>query len=81
KIRDTIQLVIEIAPEPLAEKIGSIVSDPDKFFQRTLIDRRKRLDPPSEPKLQQERFWYQGMVRNQGIDLRRDLIRQGWFKH
>ncbi|OEU70327.1 MAG: hypothetical protein BA864_10880 [Desulfuromonadales bacterium C00003093] len=81
KIRDTIQSVIEIAPEALAEKIGSIVSDPDKFFQKTLIDRRKRLDPPAEPKLRQERFWYQGMVRNQGIDLRRDLIRQGWFKH
>jgi hypothetical protein len=29
--------------------------------------------------LHQERFWYQGMVRNQGSDLRRDLIRHGWF--
>lgn len=81
KIRDTIQLVIEVAPAALADKISTITAEPDKTFQNVLTDRRKRLDPPSEPKLQQERFWYQGMVRNQGIDLRRDLIRQGWFKH
>ncbi len=80
KIRDTIQVVIEVAPEPLADKIRSIVADPDKILQTSLTDRRKRLDPPSQPQLQQERFWYQGMVRKQGIDLRRDLIRQGWYK-
>jgi hypothetical protein len=80
KVRDTIQLVVEAAPEPLAEKIAGIVAEPDTEFQATLTDRRKRLDPPSEPKLQQERFWYQGMVRNQGTCLRRDLIRQGWFQ-
>ncbi len=80
KVRDTIQLVVEAAPEPLAEKIAGIVAEPDIEFQATLTDRRKRLDPPSEPKLQQERFWYQGMVRNQGTCLRRDLIRQGWFQ-
>lgn len=80
KIRDTIQVVIEVAPQTLTDKINSIVADPDKNFQASLSDRRKRLDPPSQPKLQQERFWYQGMVREQGIDLRRDLIRQGWFK-
>lgn len=80
KIRDAIQLVIEVAPCHLADKISTIVSDPDKIFQSILTDRRKRFDPPSKLKLQQERFWYQGMVRKQGIDLRRDLIRQDWFK-
>ena len=79
-IRDTIQLVIEVAPTLLADKIISIVSDPDNIFKKTLTDRRKRLDPPTEMKLRQKRFWYHGMVRNQGSDLRRDLIRQGWFK-
>jgi len=81
KIRDTIQLVIEAAAKPLAEKISTIVAEPDSNFQNILTDRRKRLDPPSSPKLQLERFWYQGMVCNQGTFLRRDLIRQGWFKH
>jgi len=80
KIRDTIQVIIEVAPQPLAAKIESIVAEPDNSFQTTLTDRRKRLDPPSRPQLQKERFWYQGMVCKQGIDLRRDLIRQGWFK-
>lgn len=80
KIRDTIQLVIETAPQSLADKIRGIVSDPDQIFRNILTDRRKRLDPPQELTLRQERFWYQGMVRNQGSDLRRDLIRQGWFK-
>lgn len=80
KIRDCIQLVSEAAPATLTEKINSIISEPDSEFQEILTDRRKRLDPPSEPKLQHERFWYQGMVRNQGTHLRRDLIRQGWFQ-
>ncbi len=79
-IRDTIQLVIEMAPQQLADKIISIVSEPDDIFKKILIDRRKRLDPPTETKLSQKQFWYHGMVRNQGSDLRRDLIRHGWFK-
>jgi len=79
-IRDTIQLVIEMAPQPLADKITSIVAEPDNIFKKILVDRRKRLDPPTEIKVSQKRFWYHGMVRNQGSDLRRDLIRHGWFK-
>lgn len=80
KIRDVIQMVIELAPPPLAEKITAIVDEPDAAFQQNLIDRPKRLDSPEEPKLVQERFWYQGVVRNQGSELRRDLIRHGWFQ-
>jgi len=80
KIRDVIQQISEAAPQQLADKINSIVHEPDQIFQTVLTDRRKRLDPPSEPALRQERFWYQGMVSKQSIDLRRDLIRQGWFK-
>lgn len=80
-IRDAIQLVIELAPKLLADKIISIISEPDDTFQKILVDRRKRLDPPTEMKLRQKRFWYQGMVQNQGSELRRDLIRHGWFSH
>lgn len=80
KIRDTIQIVIEMLSEPLAEKIRAIVAEPDAAFQKNLTDRPKRLDAPEAPNLGQERFWYQGMVRNQGSELRRDLIRHGWFK-
>ncbi len=80
-IRDMIQLVIEIAPDPLANKITEIVVEPDRNFKQILIDQRKRLDPPAEMELQRNRFWYQGMVKKQGHDLRRDLIRHGWFNH
>ena len=80
KIRDTIQLVIDHAPSTLAEKITSIVSEPDRIFATILTDRFKRIDPPENTKLGPNCFWYQGVVRNQGSDLRRDLIRSGWFK-
>jgi len=78
-IRDTIQQVIEIAPKLLADKVSLIISEPDNTFKKILTDRRKRLDPPTEIKLVQKQFWYHGMVQKQGSDLRRDLIRQGWF--
>ena len=78
-IRDMIQLVIEIAPDQLANKITDIVIEPDRNFKQILIDQRKRLDPPAEMELQRHRFWYQGMVQKQGHSLRRDLIRHGWF--
>lgn len=79
-IRDTIQLVIEVVPEALSKKIIDIVSEPDRIFQKNLIDQRKRLDEPTEIELKKQRFWYQGVVKKQGTDLRRDLIRHGWFK-
>ena len=81
RIRDAIQMVIEVAAAPLADKISSIVVEPDELFRDILIDRRKRLDPPQENRITQERFWYQGMVGKPGSYLRRDLIRQDWFKH
>ena len=52
----------------------------DGRFRQLLVDNRKRLDPPSVTPLGGERFWCHGVVRNQGVHLRRDLIRQGWFK-
>lgn len=79
KIRDTIQLVIEITDRELADKLGSIVKEPDLTFKNILIDQRQRLDAPNELDLRNERFWYQGVVKKQGCDLRRDLIRHGWF--
>lgn len=79
KLRDTIQMVMEVSPPSLGDKIRSIVAEPDDIFKTILVDRRKRLDPPSDSSIRQERFWYHGVVSNQGSDLRRDLIRNGWF--
>jgi hypothetical protein len=80
KIRDMIETVVELLKNPLADKIRSIISEPDTLFRKNLVDGTKRLDTPEDPLVRQERFWYQGMVRNQGSELRRDLIRHGWFK-
>lgn len=79
KVRDCIQYVIETVPADLADKIRKIVAEPDTGFKNILVDQRKRFDLPTGPVLQQERFWYRGVVRNQGTILRRDLIRHGWF--
>ncbi len=80
KLRDMIQYVIEGSPPALAVKIKEILAEADAQFQHNLTDRRKRLDAPGDIPVREERFWYQGVVRNQGAFLRRDLIRCGWFK-
>lgn len=80
KIRDMIETVIELLEKPLADKIRSIITEPDTIFRKNLVDGAKRLDTPENPLASQECFWYQGVVRNQGSELRRDLIRHGWFK-
>ncbi len=80
RLRDMIQFIIEGVPSPLQHKIMQIIAESDGKFQQNLTDRRKRLDPPSEIPLQEDRFWYLGVVRNQGVSLRRDLIREGWFQ-
>lgn len=79
KVRDLIQFVIDSAPSELSERICRIVEEPDTIFRRILVDRRKRIDGPDSDDVQQEPFWYQGVVRQQGVVLRRDLIRSGWF--
>lgn len=80
RLRDMLQYVIEGMPEELAQKLLEILTEADQRFQQTLIDRRKRLDPAAAVALRGELFWYHGVVRNQGVDLRRDLIRHGWFQ-
>lgn len=79
QLRDMIQFVAEHLPEGLRIKILDIVSDADERMRLSLTDKRKRLDAPCDLPLRSERFWYQGVVANQGAFLRRDLIRQGWF--
>ncbi|MCF6179167.1 MAG: hypothetical protein L3J63_07240 [Geopsychrobacter sp.] len=79
KIRDLIQFVIDGVSDGLVERINQILEGPDAIFRRILIDRRKRIDSPEANATQLEPFWYQGVVRSQGVELRRDLIRSGWF--
>ena len=79
RVRDVIQYVAEKVTQPLKDKILDIVADPDERFRKALVDQRKRIDEPACTPLHEPPFWYRGVIRNQGVHLRRDLIRQGWF--
>jgi hypothetical protein len=79
RLRDMIQYVIANMPEPLCSRIREALQEPDEKFRQSLTDRRKRLDPPEEAP-PEEHFWYNGVIRHAGVDLRRDLIRHGWYK-
>ena len=56
-----------------------VLKEPDEKFRQLLIDQRKRLDSPCKTSAE-EHFWYNGVIGNAGYELRRDLIRQGWYK-
>jgi len=79
RLRDMIQYVIANTPDPLCSRIRDALQEPDEKFRQSLTDRRKRLDPP-ETAAPEEHFWYNGVIRHAGVDLRRDLIRHGWYK-
>lgn len=80
RLRDMIQHVIVTAPEPLRKRICETLGEADERFRQSLTDRRKRLDPPEAAPAPEEHFWYHGVIRHAGVDLRRDLIRHGWYK-
>jgi len=79
-LRDAVEYIASRVGSPLREKIAEIIRESDANFRQLLDDRRKRLDGASQRPAVDGHFWYHGVVRNQGVDLRRDLIRQGWFK-
>jgi len=79
KLRDTIQFVIANCVEPLRSRILETITEPDERFRQTLGHNRKRLDNPGTA-APAEHFWYNGVISNAGVDLRRDLIRHGWYK-
>jgi len=78
-LRDIIAYAIARVEPALAEKLREIVNEPDQRFQQLLTDQRKRFDQPASATVPPP-FWYQGVVARPGATLRRDLIRQGWFK-
>lgn len=78
-LRDAVEYISARVGSPLREKITEIVRESDARFRQLLGDRRKRLHGDGQCQ-GDSHFWYHGVVRNQGVELRRDLIRQGWFK-
>lgn len=79
QLRDMLHHVISACEEPLKGRILEVLKEPDEKFRQILIDSRKRLDNPGSVS-SDEHFWYNGVIRNAGHELRRDLIRDGWYK-
>jgi hypothetical protein len=79
QLRDMLHHVLSSCEEPLKKRILEVLKQPDEQFRQSLIDHRKRLDTPAVVS-SEEHFWYNGVIRNAGHELRRDLIRHGWYK-
>lgn len=79
QLRDILHHVISSCEEPLRGRILEVLKEPDEKFRQLLIDNRKRLDNPGALS-SEEHFWYHGVIRNAGYELRRDLIRHDWYK-
>ena len=79
QLRDVLHQVTSSSEEPLKSRIMDVLKEPDEKFRQLLIDQRKRLDSPCRTS-PDEHFWYNGVIGNAGYELRRDLIRQGWYK-
>ncbi len=80
RLRDMIQFVIDASAPAVKDRICEALRESDERFQQSLIDNRKRLDSPGARTPTEEHFWRNGVTRNAGVDLRRDLIRCGWYK-
>jgi len=79
QLRDILHHVLCACEDPLKSRILEVLKEPDEKFRQLLIDNRKRLDGPGTSTTE-EHFWYNGVIRNAGHELRRDLIRDGWYK-
>lgn len=79
QLRDILHHVTSSCEDPLKSRILEVLKEPDEKFRHLLIDQRKRLDDPCTATAE-EHFWYSGVIHNPGHELRRDLIRQGWYK-
>ena len=80
QLRDLLQFVSEGVSESLQHKLQEIMAESDEKFRGLLQDQRKRIDTPKSIPMSTDRFWYHGVIAGQGVNLRRDLIRNGWYK-
>ncbi len=79
QLRDMLHHVTSACEEPLKGRIMEVIREPDEKFKQLLIDHRKKLNKSCTGS-SEEHFWHNGVIRNAGHELRRDLIRQGWYK-
>ena len=80
KIRDIIDRVIDQSTDATREKLLRFIAESDALFRCQLIETSRQM--PTEAasdNARQQHFWHCGVVRNHGSELRRDLIRRGWY--
>ena len=80
QLRDLLQFVSEGVSDPLRQKLQEVMAASDAQFRSLLQDQRKRIDSPTAIPMRADRFWCHGVIARQGASLRRDLIRNGWYK-
>lgn len=80
QLRDLLQFVCEGVSPVLQQKLQEIMAESDEKFRGLLQNQRKRIDAPTAIPMRSERFWCHGVIAHQGTNLRRDLMRCGWYK-
>ena len=80
QLRDLLQFVSEGVSAPLQQKLAEIMAESDEKFRSLLQEQRKRIDAPTAIPMRSDRFWCHGVIADQGANLRRDLIRSGWYQ-
>ena len=79
QLRDLLHHVISACDEPLKGRIMEVLEEPDEKFKQLPLDHRKQRNRNCSGS-SDEHFWHNGVIRNAGSELRRDLIRNGWYK-
>ena len=80
QLRDLLQFVSEGVSESLQQRLKEVLEESDAKFRSLLQDQRKRIDAPTAIPLRADRFWCHGVIAGQGANLRRDLMRSGWYQ-
>lgn len=80
QLRDLLQFVREGVSDSLQQKLQEIMAESDAKFRSLLQDQRKRIDAPTAIPMRADRFWCHGVIACQGANLRRDLMRSGWYQ-
>ncbi|MDY0191386.1 MAG: hypothetical protein RBR22_11695 [Desulfuromonas sp.] len=82
QLRDIIALVIDNIDADISKKLADFIDATDAMFRRQLVTTERHIPSGELSKNQlhqQKNFWRWGVIRQQSAELRRDLIRLGWF--
>lgn len=79
QVRDIIAIVTDKSEEIIRTKLLKFIDGADTIFKHQLVETSRHIPESSAQKRSDQTFWRWGVTRKQGVALRRDLIRSGWF--